>query len=569
MTMGKQASPDRPATGADRLESWKEIATYLKRGVRTVRRWEKEEGLPIHRQRHKTLGTVYAITSELEAWRASRSGAPAAPDSAPAEPAHTSSRLMIAVLPFANLSVASAPDFIAEGMTDEVISQLGRFNPRHLGVIARTTMMQYQQRKRTVRQVGAELHVDYIVEGSVRREGDHVRVTAQLVRVADQSHVWSGAYDETTGSLLALQRALAAAIAHEIRETLSPANHRRVSAAADVRPEAYLAYLQGRHLLNEFTPQSVRASVQWFIRATEADPTYASAYASLAEVYQHIPMWLDAAPTATLPLALDAAERALELDPSLPDAYSALGLIHANYMWNWAKAERLFQRALELNPGCLPARQWYAEFLAEMGRIDEALDMIDRSQQYDPLSVAIPATRAFALSFGRRFDEAIAESRRALQLNTDYPMALIRLGVAYAGKQMYSPAIDAFRQAAVRAPDLLDCLSLLGYAEAANGDRSAARRQLEMFHRMRENRYVPAFLLANIHVGLGEYDEAVQLIEKEYEARGWYLLLLNASPLLDPLRSHDGFRALVRQMNFPLAGRPTAGRLTSPTRHNP
>lgn len=551
MSGSKRSSEEDRTTPAEWLESWKEIATYFRRGVRTVRRWEKEEGLPIHRQVHKKLGTVYAHRSELDAWRESRrvdvtgvAGA-ALPRSRKA-----STRLMIAVMPFENLSGDSEQEYFADGLTEEIISQLGRFNPETLGVIARTTVMQYKGRSITVRQIGDELNVDYVMEGSVRREADRVRVTAQLVHVRDQTHLWSRTYQQAMRSILVLQRELAGDIGRGIRLKLSPQQPAK-SGEMDINPDAYHAHLKGRHFLSAFTPESVRRSLEYFRRAIDADPTYAPSHASLAEAYELLPMWFDEPAANTLPLALEAAEQALRLDPDLPEAYASLGLLNANYLWNWSKAERHFQRALELNPSCSPARLWYAEFLSEMGRIDEALETIEWALTHDPLSCSIQAARVFALVLGRRFDEAIAQAELVLEIVPDYPMALIRLGVAYGGKGLHADAVRAFRRAKNAAPGLLACIALLGYAHARAGNKREALKQLNELRRLAKRRYVPAFLFATVYLGLGEQHKAVRFMEKEYDARGWYLLLIRHGPQFDPLRSHPRFQALVHRMNFP------------------
>jgi TolB-like protein/Tfp pilus assembly protein PilF len=545
MTGGKEPKDqsDRPT---DLLESWKEIAAYLRRGVRTVRRWEKDEALPVHRQRHKKLGTVYARRSELDAWREARSTGAAAG----AVHAAAGGRLRIAVLPFENLGAGPEQDYIADGLTEEMISHLGRYDPAILGVIARTTVMQYKGTRKTVRQIARELNVGYVLEGSVRREADRVRVTAQLVDVGDQAHRWAGSYERRMMDILELQREFATDIGREIRLTLSP-QHVDARSPVAMNPQAYEAYLRGRHLLNDFNPQSVQRSVEYFERAIELEPQYAAPYASLAEAYQHLPMWVGTLPRQTSPLALSAAEKALRFDPHLPEAYASLGLIHANYLWDWEKAETYFERALALNPSCVPARHWYAEFLAEMGRIDESLATIDRARIDDPLSRGIQASRAFVLWFGRRFDEAIADAQRVLDLGPSYPMALIRLGVAYEGKGRFADAVDVFRKAAEAAPELLDSLGLLGHAYAKAGCADDARRQLDVLRCHAERRYVPPFIFSNVYMGLGEADTAVRFMEQEYDARGWYLLLLKHGPRFDVLRSHPGFRALLERMRFP------------------
>jgi tetratricopeptide (TPR) repeat protein len=412
-------------------------------------------------------------------------------------------------------------------------------------------MMRYKGTTKTVQEVGDELRVDYVLEGSVRREAGRVRVAAQLIQVADQAHLWAGTHEQPIRSILALQRELASDIGREIRLRLSPEQASRHDRQRSVDPDAYEAHLKGRYFLAGFTPESVRRSVEYFQQAVALEPAYAEAFASLAEACVQLPVWVGVPPAHALPRALEAAQKALALDPDLAEAHASLGLINAYYVWDWAKADRCFQRALELNPSCVPARQWYSEFLAEMGRIDEALASVRRAKAYDPLSRSITASGAFALWLARRFDEAIQLAEQVLEIDPKYPMALIRLGLAYAGKEMHNEAVEAFRSASEAAPSLVDTTALLGYAYARAGRRRDALTQLAKLRREASSRYVPPFLFSNVYLGLGEQDEALHFMEMEFETRGWYMLLIKHSPLYDPLRSHPRFQALTRRMNFP------------------
>jgi TolB-like protein/Flp pilus assembly protein TadD len=540
----------------DRLESWKEIAAYLRRGVRTAVRWEKEEGLPVHRHVHHKLGSIYALKSELDAWRAGRADVDAAPAKQVVTKKATSSRVLIAILPFENLSGIPARMYLADGLTEEMISVLGRVSPATLGVIARTTVMRFRRSRdskepRSIKRIAEELNVDYVLEGSVRSEEDRVRVTVQLIDGRDETNLWAESYDQPIRSILSLQHELAVDIARQIRLRLSPGRQADAVDGRPVNPDAYLAHLKGRHFLNAFTPQSVRRSVEYFKQSIEADSAFAPGYASLAEAYVQLPVWIDAPPVHILPLAVRAAEQALARDPDLPEAHVALGLVNAIYLWDWQAAERHYRRALELNPSSSAARQWFGEFLAEMGRADEAIAVLEPARRDDPLSAAIVSTKSFAFVLGHQFDEAIAEARLALELRPGYAMALIRLAVAYQCNGMGTRAIKTMRKAAAAAPGLHDCGSLLGYMLARAGDRGAAEKELETLRRLARRRYVPAFLFANIHVGLGEHEKAVRLIEKEYDAKGWYMLLLKQSPLYDPIREHPRIQALMNRMKFP------------------
>lgn len=539
---------DGPLQGS-RLESWKEIAAYLKRGVRTVRRWEREEGLPVHRHLHRSRATIYAHAAEIDVWWTGRRP-PAARPRPVGEAGRAARRLMVAVLPFANLGTAAAREHVGDGLAEEVIASLGQVSPEALGVIARTTMLHYRDTRRTVRQIGEELAVDFVLEGSVRREGERVRVTAQLARVSDQAQAWAATYERPVRSILALQQEIASEIGREVQVTLAPQHRARLETVRDVAPDAYFAYLRGRHLLNAFTSDTVRQSVVCFRSATAADPSFASAHAALAEAYAHLAVWTDAPSSEIVPLAVDAATIALRLDPGLAEAHAALGLINANYAWDWPGAERDFLRALQLNPGLASAAQWYAEFLAEMGRVEEALAVIDLAARHDPLSPSIPSSRAFVLWLGRRFDDAVAEAERVLVTSPNYAMALIRLGVAHAARGAYDKAVDALEAARTATPGLIACTSLLGYACASAGRHDEAAGHLAALRREAGRRYVPPFLLANVHIGLGEHEIALDLVEREYAERGWYLLLIRQSPIYDPLRGHPRFQALLRRLKL-------------------
>ena len=532
-----------------RLESWKEIAVYLNRGVRTVRRWETDEGLPVHRLAHRKQGTVFAYPSELDSWRESRRVDRNGTNSGTRSPRAPSRRTMIAVLPFTDLG--GTAEYLANGLLEEMISYLGRLSPSALGVIARTTMMSYRADGRSLRKIADELKVDYVVEGSVRRDKHRVRVTARLIDASDQTDLWSNTYDETLRSILVLQRNLAMDIATGIRPTLAARLHERRSGADRVDSSAYEAHLEGRSLLTRFTPDTVRQSIHAFQRAITADPAYAPAYASLAEAHQQLSVWTEVPPSSALPMALEAARHALRLDSDLPDAHASLGLINATYLWKWDEAEKSFRRALELNPGCSSAGQWYGEFLAAMGRFDDAARIIDAALAHDPMSPAILATKTFVLWMGRRFDEAIDQAEAVLDIDPAYPMALIRLGVAYVGKGDWAPAIRAFRRAVSAAPELPACYGLLGYAYGRADNRLQALAALEKLAQLQENRYVPALPFGMVHLGLGEMETAIRYMEREYQNRGWSVLLLNQAPQFDPLRGMPRFDAIVRRLRFP------------------
>ncbi|HET6897356.1 MAG TPA: tetratricopeptide repeat protein, partial [Vicinamibacteria bacterium] len=417
------------ADRTDRLESWKEIAAYLGRSPRTVQRWERLEGLPVHRLVHDKLGSVYAYKTELDAWWESRRAsldtdpeeAPAAaPEPAPSEaplpvpvpventrprrstvpwilagtlalgalalgawlwrPAtKTATRpSRLAVLPFANLTGDAQQEYLSDGLTEEMIAELGRLP--ELGVIARTSVMRFKSTSKGVVEIGRELRVDYVLEGSVRQADRRLRVTAQLIRVADEVHVWADSYDREGGDLIGVQRQIARRVAEETRLRTAPGPEPAVD------HEAHLAHLRGRYNWNQRTEAGFKEGVLQFQRAIEKDPDWARPWSGLADSYMLMGNYGFLPVGEAAGKAKDAARRALALDPDLGEAHASLGLILASHDWDFAGAEREFRRALELNPSHASARLWYGLLLVDLRRVDEARDQFQRGIESDPLS---------------------------------------------------------------------------------------------------------------------------------------------------------------------------------------
>ena len=331
--------------------------------------------------------------------------------SAPPQPPRE--RLMLAVLPFQNLTGDAGQDYFSDGLTEEMITQLGSLNPHHLGVIARTSVMHYKNSQTQLDQIGRELGVQYVLEGSVRRDSDNVRITAQLIQVRDQTHVWTRQYDRQLTSLLVLQREIGQEIADQIQLALKE-DIRTVPAQPPLSPQAYEAYdlcLKGQYFLNKRTIQGFQQAIKYFQRAIDRDATYARAYVGLANSYALIGGYTARPQAEFIAKARLAAVRALEIDDRLAEAHTALALIVQNYDWDWATAEKEFLRAIQLNPNYATAHHWYAEHLMWRGRFDEALRESEQARLLDPLSLIIAADKGAILYNSRQYDRAIEQFR--------------------------------------------------------------------------------------------------------------------------------------------------------------
>ena len=448
-------------------------------------------------------------------------------------------KIMLAVLPFENLSGDPDEEYFSNGLTEEMITQLGRLEPDRLGVIARTSAMQYKAAHKDVRQIGSELGVDYLLEGSVRREGNRVRIAAQLIQVRDQSHQWAENYDRDLRDILAVQSEVAAAIARQIRLQLTPAEHARLQNARAVNPEAYENYLKGRFFWNKRTVEGHQKAIEYFLKAVALDPDYGQAYAGLADAYA----LLGSAPNLVLPRreAMDraraAAEKALRLDDSLADAHTSLGFVEMHFDWDFAGAEKEFQRAVALNPGYATAHHWYAYDLVALARLDDALAEIRRAQQADPLSVIISTDVGEMLLLARRDDAAIVQLRKTLEMDPDFSHAHWLLAWAYHNKGQSKEFIGELEKSRRAA-------SALGILCALQGKRAEARGILARL----EKAYGSALDGAGIYVWLGDTNGAFAALDRGFKDRDGGLILMRFTPVLEPIRSDARFEKIERRV---------------------
>ncbi len=457
------------------------------------------------------------------------------------------SRAMLAVLPFENLS-GEDQDFFSDGLTEETITHLSRLAPERLGVIARASVARYKRNPRSIREIGEELGVSHVLEGSVRRSGRRARVTAQLIDVSDQTHVWAESYERDLGDLLALQVDLARAIGGEIEIKLAPlAPRSRESLTVD--PEAYETYLKGRYLWNRRSLEAVRKSIRYFETCIEREPRYAAARSGLADAYMTLHDDGRLSPKEATVKAKHSAEEALRIDPALAEAHTSLA--HAFFHeLDWLRAGEEFRRAIELNRNYAAARFYYANFLVAFGRFDEAIEEARAALVLDPVSLPAGSNVASVYYHARRYDEAIEHCRRVLEIDPAFARSLEDLGRNYEQQQKHEEAILAFEKAAEISGRDLRPLSSLAHGYAVAGRRREARRVLAEIERLAKEGYVSAFAFAIVHAGLGDRNQAFEYLAKACDERSSGLPFLNVEPRLDSLRREPRFQALVSRMGL-------------------
>jgi TolB-like protein/DNA-binding winged helix-turn-helix (wHTH) protein/Tfp pilus assembly protein PilF len=465
-------------------------------------------------------------------------------------------KIMLAVLPFENLSGDPQQDYFSSGLTEEMITQLGDLEPNRLGVIARTSAMQYKGAKKDTRQIGRELGVDYILEGSVRREGDRVRITAQLIQVKDQTHLWARDYDRNLRDILALQSDVAGAIAREIRLKLPSEERARLASPPALNPEAYELYLKGRYFWNKRTEDGFVKAIGYFQQATVLDPKYAQPYAGLADAYALLGSLpnLEISRREAMPKAKAAALKALQLNDSLADAHTSLAFVEMQYEWDWPGSEKEFKRALELNPNYATAHQWYAVWLMSQGKKDAALEEERRAQEADPLSTIIKTDTAQLLVYAGRYDEAVQQAQRALEIDPGFQLAHIYLAEAYSAKQDYQAAISELQNALAISKGDVWATSAIARAYVLAGQRRKSEAILRDMLHGAKNRENPVIELAIVYTALGENEQAFACLEKAYQGRDGSLILLTVAPEFQSLHLDPRFDDLAGRVGLPRTG---------------
>src|SRR6202790_1794964 len=564
----------------ERLDSWKEIAAYLKRDERTVRRWEAE-GLPVRRKVHKKQASVYAYKGEIDAWWGagqhlehaepgdSRKGlalkalAGLVAASLILIVALNVSRIRdwlrgnvatapaiksIAVLPLKNLSGDPSQEYLADGMTEELIGRLAGI--RNLRVISRTSVMHFKDTHLSVPEIAKTLRVDAVVEGSVMREGSRIRVHAQLIRGATDEHFWSETYDRDLRDVLALQSEVAQAIARKVEVTVSGEEHNRLATVRPISPEVYENYLKGSFALAQSNTRTrAEESIAYFNEAIRRDPTFAPSYMGLANAYSELAtVFIGGVAKEERPKGILAARKSRVLNPARGEARVLLGNI-AQQEWRWTEAEAEFRRAVELSPNNAEAYSAFAGWLVSQGRTEEAVTSCRRARELDPLAVS-GSDLAWMLFYARRYDDAVQELRSVLAVRPDDAFALWILGFTLIANHRFEEAVPVLEKgvsASERSPAIV---GLLVHAYAQAGRRADALRLLEELKRRKQTGYVPAAAFVKAYLGLGENDQAFFWLEEAFKEQSNLLQFLKVHPIFDPLRQDPRFANLVRRVGL-------------------
>jgi TolB-like protein len=565
-----------------RLNSWKEIAAYLKCSERTVRRWE-EEGLPVHRHPHKAKAAIYAYKAEIDAWwrdghepvkpiqglqhppsvvprwwtwpRAMLSAALASALASVVlfagfgrkfqwfQPGARNGQIRsIAVLPLANLSGDPQQDYVADGMTDELITELAQL--KELRVISRASVMRFKGAKTPLPQIGRELHVDVVVEGSVIRAGSRVRISAQLLDAISDRHLWAKNYERDVNDVLGLQRELARAIVAEIKIKLTPRESARLEASQPINSEAQTAYLKSRYFIhNQRTPEGARKAVECSLQAVHGAPDWALAYSVLADAYASAGFLSAIPPNEAMPKAESAARKALELDPDVSEAHTALGWVLSNFYFDYAAGEREFKRAIELGPSSSGAHQGYADLLNSLGRAEEAISEIKLARQLDPISFFVSRDVGRILYDSKRYDEALEALRQAAEMNPSSGVVYNWMSWAYDKKGMAAQSVEMDLRNDGNRGAGQEVLQELREAYRVSGERGYLKKHVEL---IKGDPYEQALYTAR----LGETEKALQLLRQACEEHSGWLDMLKVDPELDNLRPDPHFRELLHCVNL-------------------
>jgi TolB-like protein/DNA-binding winged helix-turn-helix (wHTH) protein/Tfp pilus assembly protein PilF len=462
-----------------------------------------------------------------------------------------SGKVMLAVLPFQNLTGDPEQEYFADGLTEEMIMQLGRLRPEQLGVIARTSVMGYKHSDKHLDQIGRELSVQYVLEGSFRRAGDHLRITAQLIRVKDQSHLWARDYDRRPEDVVTVQDDVAMDVAREIKLRLTPQQQTDLARARPLDPDAYEAYLKGRYFWNKRTEEGFKKAVDYFNQAIAKDPNYAEAYAGLADTYVLLGGYGFMPQDEAMSKAKAAAQKALGINDQLAEAYTSLGVIAEMYEWNWPETEKNFKRAIELDPNYSVAHEFYGDgYLSLIGKNEEGIEEIRKAHELDPLSPIIATDLAKRLSLEKKYAEAVAEFKNILDVDPDFVQAQYYLAETYEQMGLYPEAISELKK--IKSwEDLPFTLEELGYIYARQGKRQEALQMIAELQQRSTHHYIDPASVARIYIALGDKDSAFVWLQKAYDKHSPHILSIDVDSAYDPLRSDPRFQDLVRRIGLP------------------
>ena len=468
----------------------------------------------------------------------------------PLTPIHLPPRTMVAVLPFRNLSGDPDQEYFSDGLTEETISCLGRINPRRMAVIACTTSMAYKETGKSVRQIGTELGVNYLLESTVRRENSRVRITSRLIRVHDQTSLWTSTYNREISGILDVQRELSTAIARSFRMKLPPERLEALEQQQTHVTEAYDLYLRGRYFSYGLSPTTTRRAVEFYTRATSLDPGYALAWSGLTDAFSASPINGDAAPLEVWPLARNAAARAIEAAPDLAETRTSLGILKFWLDWDWTAAEAAFRRAIALNPSYALAYRMLGICLSHLNRKEESLPAAHRARHLDPLNVTHQALSSQIAFAARDFRAAVEHARRAIAIDPEFWVGHMQLGQAYEQTGEIDRAIQALNNAARFSGGNTKAISLRGYIFAREGRKEDAGEVLRALEVTSRERYIPPYAFALIYDGMENSSLALEWLERALDAHDVHLAFLTMDPKWDHLRNNRRFSAILSRCAF-------------------
>jgi adenylate cyclase len=492
------------------------------------------------------IAAVIGVVAVLLVWWPT-ARAPHTPSGPPSDAVAPPAKKSVAVLPFVNMSSDKENEYFSDGITEDLIAALSKVSGLH--VAARTSSFAFKGKNEDVRTIGKQLNVGAILEGSVAKVGNQVRITAQLISTTDGYHLWSDSYNRELQDIFAIRSQVAQTVAKALQVTLAPDERQRLEQKPTQDLEAYQLYLKGRYFVNRYTEDGLKKGLGYLQQAIELDPSYALAYLGLAQYYEVVNDWF-APPKDAMPKMRAAAEKALQIDPTLSEAHTWLAAVAWMYDWNWAAAKEEYERALALDANSVDAHRYYGMYLAATDSSPEGIAQARRAVEIDPLS---PQTNTFLgidLYFSRRHAEAIAQLRETLEMEPNYSFARFWLGRAYLQNRELERGIAELRRAKEADPRNPDVTGTLGYAHAMAGDRDAAQKVIEELRQQSHASYVSPYFLAVIHAALGETDQAFSHLRRAYDERSFFLAFLRSDPMLDALRSDPRFSELLKKLGF-------------------
>ena len=455
----------------------------------------------------------------------------------------------VAVLPFENRSEDKANAYFAEGVQDEILTRLSKI--ADLKVTSRTSTQHYKSVPENLAEIAKQLGVAHILEGSVQKSGDAVRVNVQLIKAANDSQVWAETFDRKLTDIFSVESDVAKAIADQLRAHITRQEEQVIAAKPTKNIEAYDAYLRGRYFWNKRTSDGIKHAIEHFQQSIERDPDFALGHAGLADSYIALTFYNFAPPHETMPKAKESAIKALALDNTLAEAHASLAHILMNYDWNWAAAEKEFKRSIELKPDYATGHQWYAiHYLTATGRFEEAVQEMKRALELEPASLVMNTFMGATLYYAGRYDEAIDQCRRTIEMDPNFAVAHWHLGLAYEQKQVLDGATEEFKKAISLSGGSPLMKAALGHAYAKSQEKHEANKMLDELNELSKQQYVSAYEVAKIYIALGNNEQAFQLLEQAHGEHSFHLVYLNVSPQFKPVRSDRRFQDLLQRIGL-------------------